>query len=188
MDYLEALLPEEEEEAEQALAPLPGVVWSGLDRGEQEDTEERKREEENPEEEAERGDVSAEEAGLRLHSGRMERMRERERVGDGETENGVPSVPSVPAAPALAEILAGEERRGRSWMAGGTAADSGAQVLLAGMGRARRAAMTLFRRENGAGNLAVPGEGPATSGLQLEELDRAVERDARRYDGGFSLY
>lgn len=181
MDYLEALLPEEEE-AEQALSPPPGAVWPGFDRGEQEYMERKKRDAEQEEAENERADGLPEEA--RLRSGRMEWMRERERVGDGETEKG----PSVPAAPALAEILAGEEKRGRSWMDGGTVADSGAQVLLAGMGRARRAAMTLFRRENGAGNLAAPGEGPATSGLQLEELDRAVERDARRYDGGFSLY
>lgn len=184
MDYLEALLPEEEEEVEQALSPPPGAAWYGLDRGEQAYMEEKKREKEQAEEDSEdeRTDGLPEEA--RLRSGRMEWMRERERVGDGETEK----VPAVPAAPALAEILAGEEKRGLSWMDGGTAVDSGAQVLLAGMGRARRAAMTLFRRENGAGNLAAPGEGPATSGLQLEELDRAVERDARRYDGGFSLY
>ena len=26
------------------------------------------------------------------------------------------------------------------------------------------------------------------SGLTIEGMDRAVERDARRYDGGFSLY
>lgn len=183
MDYLEALLPEEEE-AEQALSPPPGAVWPGFDRGEQEYMEGKKRDAEQEEAENERADGLPEEA--RLRSGRMEWMRERERVGDEGAE--VLALPSVPAAPALAEILAGEEKRGLSWMDGGTAVDSGAQVLLAGMGRARRAAMTLFRRENGAGDFAAPGEGPAASGLQLEELDRAVERDARRYDGGFSLY
>ena len=30
--------------------------------------------------------------------------------------------------------------------------------------------------------------GPAGGGLSPEELDRVLERDARRYDGGFALF
>lgn len=65
----------------------------------------------------------------------------------------------------------------------------------------RRAGTTLYRSvaaaERAAGfarterrniSVTVPEERTGVSGLDAETLDRAVERDARRYDGGFELY
>lgn len=63
--------------------------------------------------------------------------------------------------------------------------------------RAETAALTLERRlaagldRTQARAWAAPGGGPADAGaepLSLEELDRQVRRDARRYDGVLSLY
>lgn len=56
-----------------------------------------------------------------------------------------------------------------------------------------------LRRTAGLSRLAAGGGGtipavlpaasaPAETGQDWEDLDRAVQRDARRYDGGFSLY
>ena len=55
---------------------------------------------------------------------------------------------------------------------------------------------SLVRSEQAAGTVRGPGrrltvslpEAPASAGLDPQALDRAVERDARRYDGGFWLY
>lgn len=44
------------------------------------------------------------------------------------------------------------------------------------------------RPEHSAIEVLLPEKVQAEPGLTVEELDRAVERDARRYDGGFSLY
>lgn len=63
--------------------------------------------------------------------------------------------------------------------------------------RAETAVLTLERRlaagldRTQARAWAAPGGGPADAGaepLSLEELDRQVRRDARRYDGALSLY
>lgn len=169
-DYLEALLPEEEPEQGETLTVPAGLAFMG----------------EHPE------DVDEETNGLPAAAAagsepapdrRRETALEPGWLGSRETGD----LPLPQAAPGLAEVLTAAKQT-RRWSGLPAGDSSGAQVLLTGMGRARRAAMTLFRRENGAGNLAAPGEGPATSGLRLEEIDRAVERDARRYDGGFSLY
>ena len=56
-----------------------------------------------------------------------------------------------------------------------------------------------LRRTAGLSRLAAGGGGtipvvlpaasaPVETGQDWEALDRAVQRDARRYDGGFSLY
>ncbi len=37
-------------------------------------------------------------------------------------------------------------------------------------------------------SVTLPEAPLSASGFTAEELDRAVERDARRYDGGFPLY
>lgn len=55
---------------------------------------------------------------------------------------------------------------------------------------------SLVQSEQAAGTVRGPGrrltvslpEAPASAGLDPQALDRAVERDARRYDGGFWLY
>lgn len=63
--------------------------------------------------------------------------------------------------------------------------------------RAETAVLTLEQRlaagldRTQARAWAAPGGGPADAGaepLSLEELDRQVRRDARRYDGALSLY
>ena len=42
--------------------------------------------------------------------------------------------------------------------------------------------------EHAVVQVLLPGTVQTEGGLTVEELDRAVERDARRYDGGSSLY
>ena len=42
--------------------------------------------------------------------------------------------------------------------------------------------------EENTGVLLVTGETTSAAGWKAQELSRAFQRDARRYDGGFSLY
>lgn len=67
---------------------------------------------------------------------------------------------------------------------------AGAEALLGSLEQARQAvrAVNLRTAASGGGSLSLPEEGGAAPGLSLAELDRAVQRDARRYDGGFTLY
>lgn len=51
---------------------------------------------------------------------------------------------------------------------------------------ARAPAPALAR--SGASRTAVEREAAGTPGLTVEELDRAVRRDSRRYDGGMSIF
>ena len=61
-------------------------------------------------------------------------------------------------------------------------------VSLAAALRKARTGADFVRRERRNLTVTLP-EAPAVAGsFSAEELDRAVERDARRYDGGFSLY
>ncbi|MBR5791661.1 MAG: hypothetical protein IKY34_00935 [Ruminiclostridium sp.] len=54
----------------------------------------------------------------------------------------------------------------------------------------RRAELAAGAIRQQAKPLTVPltGERPQAGSLDLQAMDRAVQRDARRYDGGFSLY
>ncbi len=74
-------------------------------------------------------------------------------------------------------------------------------VWLDGPGRGRSGAANLAGRLRRTGRVSriARGEAPGLTvtapeaaggpgGMDLLELDRAVQRDARRYDGGFSLY
>jgi len=64
-----------------------------------------------------------------------------------------------------------------------------AAALLEDLSRARQVAEYGASTGGGPVRLSVPQAGPAVGGgLELEALDRAVQRDARRYDGGFTLY
>ena len=65
----------------------------------------------------------------------------------------------------------------------------GAEALYAGLARLRAAAAFAGVRERVA--VSLPEQtGPAAvrAGLETADLDRRFQRDARRYDGGFTLY
>lgn len=74
------------------------------------------------------------------------------------------------------------ERRSR-----GAAGESAAAALLSGLRRAEAGA-GLTHGQGRPISVVLPGAEESSPGWGPEELDRAVERDARRYDGGFSLY
>ncbi|MBR5534528.1 MAG: hypothetical protein IKU62_06750 [Ruminiclostridium sp.] len=46
----------------------------------------------------------------------------------------------------------------------------------------------MIRQQGKPLTVTLPGESPQGGGMDLVAVDRAVQRDARRYDGGFSLY
>ena len=74
-----------------------------------------------------------------------------------------------------------------SWAEAGLHSDSGAVRLLGMLNQAAQAAGMV----HGPGKsltVTLPRETARAGGLDLETLDRAVQRDARRYDGGFPLY
>lgn len=86
-----------------------------------------------------------------------------------------------------AETAAPRRAPGGTPEAGGR--EPAAAALLEGLSRARRAAGYAAGPGGGAATLSVPQERiSAGGGLELEALDRAVQRDARRYDGGFALF
>ena len=105
-----------------------------------------------------------------------------------------------PGESALGEIPA--EEREEAPLAGGVI--SGLRPGTEGAYTSRRGAAEgpqavyrrLVRSEQAAGAVQAPGrrltvslpEVPAPAGWDPQALDRAVERDARRYDGGFWLY
>lgn len=111
-----------------------------------------------------------------------EEERDPVREGQGEEDR---AVEEHPLSPVRQE---GEGRAGRSfWAEGGEAPRLGAEVLLTALARASLAAGQI-RRGGHPLAAAEPGEFPRQEGLDLEAIDRAVRRDARRYDGGFPLY
>lgn len=46
----------------------------------------------------------------------------------------------------------------------------------------------MVRQQGSPLTVTLTGETPQGGSLDLAKLDRAVQRDARRYDGGFPLY
>ena len=99
-----------------------------------------------------------------------------------------PQASSAGAFPVPAEGESGEE----SWsgdLPGREARGEAGTWLLAALGRAGRARRAL-RQGPGAVTVPLPGPGeaPAAGETDLESLDLALQRDARRYDGGFPLY
>lgn len=64
---------------------------------------------------------------------------------------------------------------------------AGAAGLIRQLRRTRRAARLALPGQTSV-TVTVPGEGSSPGSLDLLALDRAVQRDARRYDGGFPLY
>lgn len=70
---------------------------------------------------------------------------------------------------------------------GGEAGERAAAALLDGL-RRTQAAAGLAQGPGRRILVTLPETGESASGWGPEALDRAVERDARRYDGGFALY
>ncbi|MGM9579289.1 MAG: hypothetical protein ACI3VS_07890 [Evtepia sp.] len=64
---------------------------------------------------------------------------------------------------------------------------TGAADLMGQLNRTRWAAQLALPGQTSV-TVTVPGEGSSPGNLDLLALDRAVQRDARRYDGGFPLY
>lgn len=64
---------------------------------------------------------------------------------------------------------------------------SGVADLMGQLNRTRRVARLALPGQTSV-TVTLPGEGSSPGSLDLLALDRAVQRDARRYDGGFPLY
>ena len=74
-----------------------------------------------------------------------------------------------------------------SWTEAAVPPRSAGVRLLDGLRRAEFAAGAI-RHQGNPVTVTLPEEGFPGKGLDLECIDRAVQRDARRYDGGFPLY
>ena len=98
---------------------------------------------------------------------------------------------SKKGTPAEGAVGQGRDQRtdaGRpSWAEEAVPLRSAGVRLLEGLRRAELAAGAI-RHQGGPVTVTLPEEGIPGKGLDLERIDRAVQRDARRYDGGFFLY
>ena len=91
-------------------------------------------------------------------------------------DRGKDGVPDQPAGPDLPPWLPETEPDGAA-----------GQGLYEALAKARNA-VRLVRQGQGGVTVTVPAASPAAPGLDLLTIDQAMERDARRYDGGFPLY
>ena len=96
------------------------------------------------------------------------------------------------AAPETGTLTALAEGRTRAWLetaetaaSPGKAWPEGTAAVFRGLRQARTAAEY---RPNRTAIALLPAETGHSSGQELARLDRAFQRDARRYDGGFELY
>lgn len=139
--------------------------------------------EEMDEREPEEKELEKEEvAGLGL-MGLSTPWRELERAQAAWEERG-----SISPGEDLAQVApkqAGEAEEEVLRPSGGPA--EGEVSLLASLQRVQRGVESL-RRRSGYFSARVPEAPDAVKSWSVEEMDRTVERDARRYDGGFSLY
>lgn len=190
-DYLEALLPEEREEEEElsGASPLgrtgrvlpperegaPGETVSGEDRAE------------------DNGLLSRQPSPLETAQRFAAARREGEDVPQAQGQTPGEELPpwAGPGLQLAAELAsAARSVRRAAGMPAPAGSGAGAEALLGSLEQARQAvrAVNLRTAASGGGSLSLPEEGGAAPGLSLAELDRAVQRDARRYDGGFTLY
>ena len=91
----------------------------------------------------------------------------------------------------IAAVEAPENALGSPWgdWLPRTEGETGAASAL--LGALARTARSVRAIRGSAGVMTVtlpPAERPANRGVDVEALDLAVQRDARRYDGGFELY
>lgn len=174
IDYLEALLPEEEgeEEALELAGPsFPRPAGAGAAEDRPGPPGQGTGAEELPEPE----DMTPEAVWAPLA------VKGRQMLGlqAGAWERTAAEAWERPASPAALE--AGEPL--------GHGREQGAAALLERLSRARQTAGYGSGPGGGAVRLSVPqGAEAGGGGLELEALDRAVQRDARRYDGGFALF
>ena len=127
-------------------------------------------------EEAEEGNSAGQTSGKQIENdgARMVWTEQREAGGGtaGEKSSGPLAAERAAVPMALAERQAKQAARG---------------ALYAAMGKVGRVERLILGEERGqAVPLAFSGWSQRTE--TVEHLDRAVQRDARRYDGGFSLY
>lgn len=127
-------------------------------------------------EEAEEGNSVGQTSGKQIENdgARMVWTEQREAGGDtaGEKSSGPLAAERAALPMALAERQTKQAARG---------------ALYAAMGKVGRVERLILGEERGqAVPLALPGWSQRAE--TVEHLDRAVQRDARRYDGGFSLY
>lgn len=186
IDYLEALLEEEAEETVDILRlgrrVLTGMGAAGNPPAEEEAVERGEGEESASEEwtvrEAEFR--SAFSAPARQESWPEILSSVRKESGEaGESEE----------SPALAEQLQGAGRQVAALAAlRETRGEepTGAELYHT-LQRAAQAAR-MGRRRPGTFSLTLPNRAAPAPGLTLTEIDRAVQRDSRRFDGGYTLY
>lgn len=127
-------------------------------------------------EEAEEGNSAGQTSGKQIENdgARMVWTEQREAGGDtaGEKSSGPLAAERAALPMALAERQTKQAARG---------------ALYAAMGKVGRVERLILGEERGqVAPLALPGWSQQAE--TVEHLDRAVQRDARRYDGGFSLY
>ena len=127
-------------------------------------------------EEAEGGYSAGQTSGKQIENdgARMVWTEQREAGGGtaGDKSSGPLTAERAAVSLALAERQAKQTARG---------------ALYAAMGKVGRVERLVLGEERGqVVPLALPGWSQRTE--TVEHLDRAVQRDARRYDGGFSLY
>lgn len=127
-------------------------------------------------EEAEGGNSVGQTSGKQIENdgARMVWTEQREAGGDtaGEKSSGPLAAEQAAVPMALAERQTKQAARG---------------ALYAAMGKVGRVERLILGEERGqAVPLALSGWSQRAE--TVEHLDRAVQRDARRYDGGFSLY
>lgn len=160
IDYLEALLEEDREEEEGKPLYLPRQRTLRRRKGQTEDTFVRP-----PEQRADFEEPFREERGEDASPlPGEEPLRE-----EGEE-------PDTASVSVSFRPLSGTEQAG-----------TGTPALYEAMIRARRGARASVGTANTL-TVTLPGEVSSQQPPDWTALDRAVQRDARRYDGGFSLY
>jgi hypothetical protein len=161
-DYLELLLPEEERQEEETALQWEEPVLLGLERALQ-------------------GAEKAQEILSQRREEAAARVRSASGAADagergGETASPRSALSETAAAAAAAQTQEAARTEGRQ-----------GESLYRQVLRLSREADSVRRESQGTvRTVTVPGE--RESGLTAEQLDRMVQRDARRYDGGFPLY
>ena len=127
-------------------------------------------------EEAQEGNSAGQTSGKQIENDGAQMVWTEQREAGGGTAGEKSSGPLAAERAALPMALA--ERQTKQAARG---------ALYAAMGKVGRVERLVLGEERGqVVPLALPGWSQRTE--TVEHLDRAVQRDARRYDGGFSLY
>ena len=107
---------------------------------------------------------------------------------EASLRSGPSSKKGTPAEGAVGQGRAQRTDAGRpSWAEEAVPLRSAGVRLLEGLRRAELAAGAILHQGSPV-TVTLPEENLPGTGWDLERIDRAVQRDARRYDGGFFLY